>query len=76
MDKRTVWKFLVPFRDDLAVLVPQGGRLVYCGADPESGDPALWIEVSPNSPLEAKQFLAVATGSAYQVGAAYIGNRR
>lgn len=62
MMAKTVWKWVVPFRGGPMAPVPKGGRIVHCGADPETGEPALWVEVDPEAELERRQFQIVPTG--------------
>lgn len=70
---RTVWKFLVPFRGGPRAPVPRHGEVVHCGPDPETGVPAVWIEVDPGAEIEMRQFVAIATGAAVPPGALHRG---
>lgn len=59
--KRVIWKF--PLSAALTVVeAPALGRVVMCGLDPATGDPAVWIELNPDAPRVQRGFRVYGTG--------------
>jgi hypothetical protein len=59
-----IWKYQIPLGMAGADFrLPIGGQLRHVGIDPLSGNPAVWIEVDPESDrLESRRFRVVGTG--------------
>lgn len=72
---KKIWKFVVPIGATaiMPAPVPGNGEIRHCGSDPESGDPALWIECEPGQPTNDREFFAIATGAAVPPYATFIG---
>lgn len=62
MKSRVVWKFLIAVRSITVVEAPTLGLVVLAGLDPETGGPAIWIEMDPDAPRVERRFLIVTTG--------------
>lgn len=59
---RTVWKYLVPYPGGPLVPLPEGAAVVGTGQDPETGEPAIWVDLDQSRPIHMRQIVAFSTG--------------
>jgi hypothetical protein len=77
---RVVYKFVVPFASierhgNPAPTAPltSGARTLCAGMDPETGNPAVWVELDPGAERRFARFVAYATGDQIPDDAVYVG---
>lgn len=59
--KQTIWKFTLGGIEN-TFMVPENGVVRYVGKDPETGNPAVWVQVDSSAVSEKRVFMIVGTG--------------
>jgi hypothetical protein len=60
----TIWKFPIPIRDDISIIMPVGARVLHVGC--QLGHPCMWATVDPDAPPAARNFRVLGTGHRFR----------
>ena len=71
MEHKAVWKYEVPVRDEVALQMPQGAKLLHFGLQQEQQ--CLWALVSPCAPRRVRRFRLAGTGHPIAEAGEYVG---
>lgn len=59
---RVIWKFVISHHEQTVLSIPKSATIKLTGVDPQSRQPALWIELDPELERTFRAFEIVATG--------------
>lgn len=70
---RTIWKYVVPIEDEIAVAMPNGARVLSVGTEGYAEHLAVWAEVDSAAPLVDVPLAIRGTGHPLREVGPYIG---